>query len=210
MKPSTLRAGVAFLIIWIIAVGCASQKTGQIPVNIQDKCDAPKWNVGDTWIYQDYSSPWRKTEVIHSTVLETEGDSYTVQERDPWGTVVVKVKKDDLQMKWFMTEKGAGGYARSEYPYHFPLYVGKSWHHWYGPILYELKVVSVENVTTPAGTFKAFKIESRVGTGYHNKWYHWYSPDVKRFVAIHRHYYIRTELNVETEIELVSYSITPE
>ncbi|RPJ00611.1 MAG: hypothetical protein EHM36_14415 [Deltaproteobacteria bacterium] len=201
MIPLSFRAGIVFLILWVIVLGCASQKAEQIPPDVQEKCEAPKWNIGDTWVYEG-----TQMERTQETVLKVEDESYMVRLSDRMGTVEVRYKSDNLEAKWYKTDGGAAGYISHKYPYKFPLYVGKQWHYWFGDALHLVKVLSVGSVSTPAGIFKAFKIESKwVGSGFHDIYHHWYSPEVKNLVAIHRRYHLRIGPQVETLMELVSY-----
>jgi hypothetical protein len=77
--------------------------------------------------------------------------------------------------------------------YSWPLWVGKSWtsslaYHdvirgrsW-DPILNFWRVTAYEDVTVPAGTFKAFKVESTPGTNEAAYRTYWYASDVKLMV----------------------------
>jgi hypothetical protein len=79
--------------------------------------------------------------------------------------------------------------------YDFPLYVGKNWKKMttgkdaggnLRDYVFSYKVLWFENVTVPAGTFRAFKIErtqaSTVQLGNTFVTYLWYCPEVKREV----------------------------
>jgi hypothetical protein len=70
----------------------------------------------------------------------------------------------------------------------WPLYVAKTWTATYtfnnrlqgmtvGPIHVEYRVTAYEDVTVPAGSWKAFKIESETGNNVFSTI--WYAPDVK-------------------------------
>lgn len=73
----------------------------------------------------------------------------------------------------------------------WPLYLGKTWTATYtyndrlqgmtvGPVNSEYRVVAYENVTVPAGTWKAFKIESEAPSSAFSTV--WYVPDIKLIV----------------------------
>jgi hypothetical protein len=81
----------------------------------------------------------------------------------------------------------------------WPLWVGKSWRSSY--TLYDRargrsdqlgvswKVEAYEDVTVPAGTFKAFKLVSTPGVGMAAYYTSWYAPDARLIV---KHIYERT------------------
>ena len=78
--------------------------------------------------------------------------------------------------------------------YDFPLYVGKKWEKMVSGkdaasnprnYLYTYKILSFENISVPAGTFKSFKIELKQKdyvTDSEITYYIWFSPEIKREV----------------------------
>lgn len=75
--------------------------------------------------------------------------------------------------------------------YSWPLYVGKAWTATYtfnnrpqgmtvGPVNVEYRATTYEDVTVPAGTWKAFKIESEAASSAFSTI--WYAPDIKLIV----------------------------
>jgi hypothetical protein len=75
----------------------------------------------------------------------------------------------------------------------FPLYVGKGWRHHYVEAIGNdvaqrskwVEVAAWEQVTVPAGTFWAFRMEmtnQRLGVPQPAYETHWYAPDVKFYV----------------------------
>jgi hypothetical protein len=173
----------------IIPVAPVASTTGQyIP-----QFNAPVWNVGNTWGYrlEGYTQWQFKVERI-------EDDLYIVNDSS-------KTEKDCLDRKTLETvayltpqgEKIKSTSALILY-FDFPLYVGKKWKRMvnakpshlttYYDYLHEYRVVSYEDITVLAGTFKAFKIElnhtnygARMASGKVNIWY---SPDVKFYIKV--------------------------
>ena len=92
----------------------------------------------------------------------------------------------------------------------FPLHVGKKWNYryqgrrelWHHP---ELVVVSLETVTTPAGTFSVFKItRDEKGRSY----VYWYSPATKSVVkGDYKKYNNYDELMFHYTRELIKYNV---
>ncbi|MCE5333663.1 MAG: hypothetical protein LLG06_03650 [Desulfobacteraceae bacterium] len=75
----------------------------------------------------------------------------------------------------------------------------------------DMTVEGIEDVTVPAGTFKAFKIKQyqrnlscekypRARSGWFGTAYYWYSPDAKKIIK-------RTDANNTVSWELVSYEL---
>lgn len=86
----------------------------------------------------------------------------------------------------------------------WPLWVGKEWtatrtwrdhnrgRSWEGVTTY-WKVEAIEDITTPAGTFRAFRIQSTPGRYDATSYTHWYSPELgiyvkQRYRRTARHY----------------------
>lgn len=97
---------------------------------------------------------------------------------------------------WIATFRGdtlLASASPEEGTFSWPLEVGKSWTASYSyydgisrrswnPIVAYWKVVAYEDVTVPAGTFKAFRLESSPGTNNAVELTVWYAPDVKLIV----------------------------
>jgi hypothetical protein len=113
-----------------------------------------------------------------------------------------------------------GGNGRGAFPWRvWPLKVGKKWHFEYGERLASFRLIAVnqearvsayEEITVPAGTFKAFRIEHRgtflvdgVDHGVGNDTY-WYAPTIKADV---KHIEIRGD--EERIVELNRYGREP-
>jgi len=189
----------------ISLVSCATeQKEIQTSTLPGERCDAPVWNVGDSW-------RWEGPNYYHMEVRITnkDGDFYIIEELSNAGKYIVKFDKKTLQFTHWKTSKGANlATWGTRLPYgeqtdiRFPIYVGKKWS-FQGLGYVESKVVSYENVTIPAGTFKAFRIDcfniirDLMGS-------YWYCPKLKTS--------IKAFSNVKgfTISELVSYRIKDE
>jgi hypothetical protein len=173
-------------IMLVVILGCAPAKHQTVDVSLQDKCDAPKWNVGDSWRYR-YSNmkEWQYT------VERVEEDSYVVD--DYYGSHKNCFDRKTLQLLAYIDPKGKKLTVYSPWFIDFPIYVEKQWKKIFTspPVggstdityLNEYKVISYEDATVPAGTFKAFKIELKQtnygGRFASGKAYYWYSPEVK-------------------------------
>jgi len=168
---------------------------------------APKHQAGENWTWRD------EVGGELSEVVQAEGD--LIQMKWPNGDVAFHDK--DLLIRMIsrpngqvITKQGAGVYtAVGVKTIDFPLQVGKEWKYGFfaqvaqtargimAPRWHSYEVVGCEEVTTPAGTFPAFKLEatefvgdrsqSSAGQTFSFGMYHvWYAPQVRNFVK--RHY----------------------
>jgi hypothetical protein len=175
-------------------VNCPTKKKTTLPTAIsEEKCDAPIWNIGDSWRYQLDDKKVGEINVLgvedfKNTKIYVVGD-------------VRGFKKIGIDIKTLRHIVDIAPDGRKIVPmtdwglsYDFPFYVGKKWSKSVTgkdaggsrlDYLYTYKVVSLENITVPAGEFKAFKIEF-IQVSYMTrdeiKMYIWYSPEVKREV----------------------------
>jgi hypothetical protein len=183
----------AIPVLGIFFVNCATEQKATLPTAIsQEKCDAPIWNVGDYWRYR-YSDmkEWQYT------VERIEEDSYVVD--DYYGSYKNCFDRKTLRLLAHIDHKGDKKAVYSPWYIDFPIYVGKKWKKMFTSppsrgssvdinYLNEYKVISHEDVTVPAGTFKAIKIELKQ-TNYGGKFafgkaYYWYSPEIKYIIRI--------------------------
>jgi hypothetical protein len=181
---------------------CATdQKTTQPTFIPGEKCDVPVINVGDSWRYindnkrewehrvlgiEDYKMPglW-KAEQTKIYIVE-----------DVYGQYKAGFDVKTLERIVDIAPDGRKLIPMTNYSlsFDFPLYVGKRWEKTiYGKdsgaaprtYLYQYSVQSFENITVPAGTFKAFKVElNQLDYAINGKltMYIWVSPEVKREV----------------------------
>jgi hypothetical protein len=187
-----IKKPLFFIILFLLVLlaNCATEQTifGQQRV-LEQKCDAPIWNVGDSWRHR-YSNrkEWQYT------VERVEEDSYVVD--DYYGGCKKYFDKKTLRLVAETDPNGVKKPADSRWFIDFPIHPGKKWNKTFKGIpqggflevnyLYEYKVISYEDTTVPAGTFKAFKIELK-STNYGGKFasgkaYSWYSPEVKYII----------------------------
>ena len=173
-----------------------------IPVILygQDKLEAPVWSVGDKWT-------WKRADgaTLFSEVVDLKEDLYLLKMgKDP---DLYGYDKKTMNVKFLI--KGGGGQVKPEFPWRnvldFPMFVGKKWtNNTYGKparaglttktmteITYinEFNVEGVEDITTPAGTFKCYKIRLKQTnmSAHLSGWVHyWYSPDVKIWIKRER------------------------
>lgn len=193
----SLPNGLVLVLIFtgVIVTGCATQKTEQVPPDVQEKCDAPVWNVGDTWRYIFDNKNEGEIKVLgvedfKKTKIYIVGDVYSSSRRG------YDVKT--LQYIVDITPDGRKMVPMTDWTlsFDFPLYVGKKWSKMVSGedagnnprnYLYTYKVISFENITVQAGAFRAFKIEfTQVDyvTSSEVKIYIWYSPEVKNWVKV--------------------------
>ena len=174
----------------VLLVHCATeQKTTLLTAISQEKCDAPIWNVGDSWRYR-----YADKKEWQYTVERIEGNLYIVEDR--YGVDKPCFDKKTLELKFYLTPQGKKVRTKSDFGLYYdsPLYVGKKWAKMFsgqdtagGAIdyLHEFKILSFEDVTVPAGTFKAFKIEfirKEINRFTALKFHIWYSPEVKNII----------------------------
>ena len=162
--------------------------------------ERPALNVGSEWSYAvDNSKRERPTppSTIKRTIKEVKAAEYSVELVTPQGTRIGAMSLDLNPFSEGMT----AGSARSSAPlpyFQFPLAPGKTYS---GTLTYPTplgqtanvemttKVLEWENVTVPAGTFKALKIEAigkSTGQGINGRRNAtlWYSPDVGHYVRM--------------------------
>jgi hypothetical protein len=184
----------------------------------RDKWNAPVWNIGDSWKFRfEDNSEWKET------VEGIEEDIYIV--RSTYEASKPCRDKKTLRTVAYLTPKGRKTKSTNGVIlyFDFPLYVGKKWDTTitarpsYLPrehnFLLEYEVMSYENVTVPAGTFKAYKIElkqtnitTNIGYEWLSKAYIWYSPEIKFYVKV---IYEKTDYWVSPvkDFQLVSYNL---
>jgi len=150
----------------------------------QKSCGAPVWNLGDSWTYRDAAGKSWSNQVFEIKenlfIMRMEGD------RDLYA-----YDKKTLNCNYFIDRSGRK--VRYSDPlkniFDFPLFIGKKWSYSTesGGANYvnQFKVEAVEEVRTPAGTFKAYRIYhkqtemSRMTSGWVR---YWYSPVVRWWI----------------------------
>ena len=160
----------------------------------QDKLEAPVWNVGDKWILRE---PDGRT--LTNEVVDVKDDLFIVKTLSGEGVSnLLAYDKKTINMKFTILQDGRKTINTDDERKlrDFPLFVGKKWTDTayrkftggsagYTRFITEFKIEGIEEVTTPAGTFKAYKI-LRMHThpeSHQSGWMrYWYSPDVKWFI----------------------------
>ena len=165
------------------------------------KVDAPNIKVGDSWTY-DRIDGWKKSKeftTVTVVISVDEKEIRTESKRTDTGAVTKRIHNKDLNP--LVTEQRRGkDLSEPYYPrYAFPLEVGKTWEQ---KVIFtrtyetDRKVVATlkgtvlgwEQVTVPAGTFNALKIEVKGwynGSNYRGTWSGrmadtiWYVPELK-------------------------------
>ena len=194
-----------------------------IPVILyaQDKVEAPVWSTGDKWT-------WKRADgaTLNSEVVDVKEDLYLLKMgRDP---DLYGYDKKTMNVKFLI--KGEGRRVKFESSWKnvldFPMFVGKKWkNNTYGKparkdmgprgvteITYinEFNVEGVEDITTPAGTFKCYKIRlKQTNTSAHlSGWVlYWYSPDVKIWIKRERENTPYWTSPWTENAELISYTL---
>jgi hypothetical protein len=160
-----------FLLIFFIflIVGCATQKTDQIPPSFQEKCNTPVWNAGDSWKFI--------------------GDGC-----EQWEEIIIK-KDNKLDVRQSPRKQFYGFF---NVPFVglkiFPLQIGRRFggaetlHTVEGMRLryfYSFYVVGIMDVKVLAGRFKCYKIELKVSPSILSEegiGYFYYAPETKSIV----------------------------
>jgi hypothetical protein len=180
----------AFLVIALISFvfsGCATEQkaTRTVPLP-QEKYDAPIWNVGDYWKFQYSDKRWWVYEVVR-----IEDNLYIIE--NPFVAWFEAYDKTSLELKFLITKDGKRSKPRvTDIYFDFPLYVGKKWNKMVTAppsqtsidisYLLEYNCISQEDVTVPAGTFKALKIKYKQTNMFGSTSgvaYIWWSPVAK-------------------------------
>ncbi len=183
-----------FILVFLLANCTTEQKTIQQANVPQEKCDAPIWKVGDSWRYKyDDKKEWEHEVLGVEDFKNTK--IYVVEDR--YGFYKKGFDIRTFQRKVDISPDGKKIVPMTDWDwfYDFPLYVGKKWEKMTrgkttedtpANYVFTYKVLSFENVTVPAGTFKAFKIErkqtSMVYLSNTVVTYLWYSSEAKREV----------------------------
>lgn len=158
----------------------------------QEKVEAPVWNVGDRWIYKNNDGYTWSIEVVDAE------DNFYITNVEGRRELFV-FDKSTLNERFFI-EPGVGGRRKESTGtlrklFDFPIFVGKEWidtteaipHSGYKKVTYkcEYKIEGTEEVSTPIGTFTAFKIlytqtnMKSMRSGWKR---FWYSPEVKSWI----------------------------
>lgn len=179
------------------------------------KFEAPAWNVGDQWSFKDVTGLTWSDEVLDDKeglyILKREGI------KDLFG-----YDKKTMNAMFLIRESGRSVENKSLWRkiLDFPIFVGKTWTETMTSIptgskleavyVCDFKIEGTEEVSTPAGTFKTFKIycQQTNKTSGNSGWARfWYSPEAKTWVKreIEKSFYWAKVRILDAE--LVSYRL---
>lgn len=191
-------------------VGPPASPSGQTPAATVG-VPAPVWKAGDEWAYRYNSDGGAGTYVWEVARIESlDGvDHYVIKA----GTREIYYRTADLASS---IEKVDGRVVRRDTPsrghYAWPLTVGKTWEQSYRreqPVDRQTSersskwtVDAEEQVTVPAGSFRALKITERNKNTGALIYEMWYAPDVKQWVKIRE--FLPSGLR---ERELIAYKL---
>jgi hypothetical protein len=144
--------------------------------------DKPRISVGDQWSYKQVEKDGKETNWGRK-VLSVDGDGgFTV--------ATAPGKTQQFDASWNFVDPRGAEYSRSAY--RFPMQVGSEWSFVTKQTLqtnlidqrHRFKIVGVEPLTVPAGTFDCFKAEGTSEATYKNSYTrqtketYWYCPKV--------------------------------
>ena len=169
---------------------------GAVNVFAQNQATAPTYYEGERWEY-DFKVDWKglteDSDRVQSGLYRVEFKGGKMETDQPFHHGGPTIYDPSLEHKWL----------------EFPLKAGKKWKYrfrqkkrWRKP---KVEITSVEKVTTPAGTFQAFKIE---GKAQNRSYIYWYSQEAKSIVKYQfkRYHEGRDETSTITS-ELVTYKV---
>jgi len=186
ISPARTRLAGLLAIALLLMAGCES--TGASRVRMAER---PAWSVGDTWTYhgKGRAGAYTVTRKVlrEGTFAGREGYEVDVGPAHNWYTRQLGYIGKTVDNKPALV-------ATPPEDWQWPLQVNKSWSAtvtWteYGQQERQYNLTSVwgvetiEDVKTPAGTFKSFKVVRReIESAAHQEF--WYSPDVRGWVRV--------------------------
>jgi hypothetical protein len=154
-------------------------------------CGAPVWNIGDKWIYKKANGG-----IFAHEVVKIEEDLFVVKVEGL--RQLMGYDKKTMNNNFLLEPSGhrTQNKAPSRKLYDFPIVVGKKWSDTTTTLSSvskkeatfssEFQIEGIEEITTPAGTFKAFKIYYRqtvISPQRGSGWVRiWYSPVIKNWI----------------------------
>jgi len=182
---------VVLLAVLVVSMGLAGCESSGVSRTVQIG-ERPTWNAGDSWTYRG-RGPSGTFNVTRKVLREGVFEGREAYEVDAGGTHYWYTK----QLGYLARTKGdeTTRLARPPEDWQWPIQVGKQWSAIVAWIdrtdtqqqTYTLTSVwtveAYEEVKTPAGTFKAFKVTRReIESGASQEL--WYSPEVKSWIRI--------------------------
>lgn len=187
----------------------------------QEKVEAPVWNVGDKWVFNRTDGV-----TFFQEVAEVKEDLFIVK---VGGSKDLNAyDKKTMNIKFLIDEGGKQVESESTLRnlFDFPIFVGKKWSdttsHYptgasasrlrMGKAVYtsEFKVEGIEEITTPAGKFRAYKLYFQQTDNFSrlSGWIrYWYSPEVKMWVKREVEKLTYSKPEWAKDAELISYKL---
>jgi hypothetical protein len=179
------------------------------------RVESPEARLGDTRIYDVLEPRSRAVRRLEELVI-TEITDAQVQVTDKVSSTVTAYEKN-----WALKQVGARVYTQPVQALSFPLEVGKKWEHSNSYVhascglttsTLKSEVVGWEDVTVPAGSFRALRIDSsgqwRNGCGGDRQSYRfWYAPAVKWVVRSETLVYAQGQIFDSQLRELRSFKV---
>ena len=154
-------------------------------------CGAPIWNIGDQWTYKKPTG-----ETFTNEVVKIEEDLYAAKIEGQ--KHLIGYDKKTMNNTFLLEASGKRIETRTPFRklYDFPIVVGKKWSDTTTGVTSaskteatfssEFQIEGIEEITTPAGTFKAFRIyykQTVISPQRGSGWVRiWYSPVIKNWV----------------------------
>jgi hypothetical protein len=203
-------------ILWTLVLSDAAEQP-RLEGQLGQRAEAPTYRQGDFWIFKvDRSLP--------------KGGSSTIDEIQKGGEFVVRPRMGKVEVLRLTEGKQVpvsrpkvlplmlptpGLLQREDKFYDFPLFVGKKWE---GKIKGSFRVsnnevTGLETITTPAGTFQAYKIERIIAqevmrAGDAKRWWFtsYYSPETRSLVKLNYEFNtIVKGVREKIDVELIKF-----
>jgi len=156
-------------------------------------CEAPVWNIGDKWIYRT-----AKGYLVTREVVDVKKDLFILKAGEAQDLRAYDKKKMNIEFQIEKSGKQVPSTGSFRKVLDFPIFVGKRWKDTVAgttsvskrevTIDNDFEIQGIEEVTTAAGTFKAFKIyhkQTFSGPTLNSGWVrYWYAPPIKNIVKI--------------------------
>ena len=192
-------------------------------LSLGQEVECPTWAPNDTWTYQRWELPGvgdgggRLPSHRRITILAVRPKQY-IANNLTWQDYALKETKSEearysRAQNWYFRESASLPWTEHEF-LRWPLVVGKSWDFTHpmpdgSKFEWHVAISGWEEVSVPAGRFKAIviKVEGAAGAHYTQSRTFWYSPDAKTVVKKEfRGYWLAHKDYGELE-ELESFSV---
>ena len=170
----------------LTACGLLRPQEGQAPTQLS--IARPEWRAGDRWVHAWTAGTQKGAKTSEVLGLrEVAGAKYLVVRMEPANVYFTM----DLHWAWATSVAESRVLARAVPPFpwfNWPLELGKRWEYvgvaenqeGKSPIRDTYRVMAMEEIQVPAGTFRAVKITREVGSLILDQY--WYAPDVRWYV----------------------------